>query len=102
MISLKPAHLKKVKKVLSGNVPEYGVLVYGARAASGAGTRSYLDLAVLADAPLAAARLEKLAADFRAAALPFRVETVDWAVTGSSFRREIRKTGVPIQAARGK
>lgn len=97
MIDLKPAYLKKVKTILSGHVPEYDVLVYGSRADGTARTYSYLDLAVMAEKPLPAPRLEKLASAFTAAALPFRVETVDWAATGASFRKEIKKTGVLIQ-----
>ncbi|OGR77389.1 MAG: hypothetical protein A2X32_04260 [Elusimicrobia bacterium GWC2_64_44] len=97
MIDLKPIFLKKVKKILAGNVPEYEVLVYGARAGSKGKTYSYLDLAIMTDKPLAAARLEKLTAAFQAADLPFRVETVDWAGTGPGFRKEIKKTAVVLQ-----
>jgi len=99
MIDLKPVYLKKVKKILSGNVPECEVLVYGSRAAGTAKTYSYLDLAVMSDKPLAAPRLEKMTADFKAAGFPFRVETICWASTGPSFRKEIKKTGVPIQTS---
>lgn len=97
MIDLKPAYLKKVKKILSGNVPEYDVLVYGSRADGTAKTYSYLDLAVMSEKPLAPALLGKLAAEFTSAGFPFRVETIDWGSTGGSFRKEIRKTGVLIQ-----
>ena len=97
MIDLKPAYLKKVKGILSSNVPEFDVLVYGSRARGTAKKFSYLDLAVLTEKPLQAPRLEKMAAAFTAASLPFRVETIDWAATGSSFRKVIRKTGVLIQ-----
>jgi predicted nucleotidyltransferase len=98
MISLKPAELAKVKKILSGNVPEYEVLVYGARAAGAVKNRAYLDLAVMtSDKPLPAARLAKLADAFTAAALPFKVETVDWAGTGNNYRKEIKRTAVVLQ-----
>lgn len=97
MIGLTPAHLKKVKKVLSGNVPEYGVMVYGARAQGKASTYSYLDLAIMTDKPLPEPRLKKLTDAFAAASLPFRVETVDWASTGSSYRKEIQRTAVVLQ-----
>lgn len=97
MIDLKPAYLKKVRKILSGNVPEYGVMVYGARAQGKANTYSYLDLAIMTDKPLPAARMDKLTADFTAAKFPFRVETVDWAGTGASFRKEIQRTAVELQ-----
>ncbi len=97
MIDLKPAYLNKVKKVLSGNVPECEVLVYGSRADGTSKTYSYLDLVIMADKPLGAARLEKIAAAFKTAGLPFRVETIDWAATGSAFRKEIKRTAVVIQ-----
>lgn len=97
MIDLKPSYLKKVKKILSGNVPEYDVLVYGSRADGTAKAYSYLDLAVMTDKPLPPARLGKLTADFASAGFPFRVETIDWGATGGGFRKEIKKTGVLIQ-----
>ena len=99
MIDLKPVFLKKVKGILSLNVPEFDVLVYGARAGGVNKKHSYLDLVVMSDKPLAAARLEKLEAAFKAAGLPFLVETICWASTGPSYRKEMKKTGVLIQKA---
>ena len=99
MIDLKPIFLKKVKKILAGNVPEYEVLVYGARAGSKGKTYSYLDLAIMTDKPMPAPRLEKLAAAFTEAHFPFRVETIDWAGTGKDFRKEIQRTAVVLQPA---
>ena len=97
MIDLKPIFLKKVKGILAGHMPEFDVLVYGSRAEGTAKKFSYLDLAVITEKPLVLPRLEKMAAAFAAADLPFRVETVDWAATGSAFRKVIKKTGVLIQ-----
>jgi len=102
MIDLKPNHLRKVKDILAGHVPEFDVLIYGSRADGSAKAHSYLDLAVMADNPLAPPRLEKLSAAFTAASFPFRVETVDWAATGQGFRKVIKKTGVLIQKSRNK
>jgi len=99
MIDLKPIFMRKVKNILTGHVPEFDVLVYGSRAEGTAKKYSYLDLAVMADKPLAAPRLEKMAAAFTAAGFPFRVETIDWAATGTAFRKEIKKTGVLIQTS---
>lgn len=97
MIDLKPIFMKKVKRILAGHMPEFDVLVYGSRADGTAKKFSYLDLAVISEKPLIAARLEKMAAAFTAADFPFRVETIDWAATGSDFRKEIKRTGVLIQ-----
>lgn len=102
MIDLKPIFLKKVKNILAGHVPEFDVLVYGSRAAGTGNKYSYLDLAILTEKPLVAPRLEKMAAAFTAASLPFRVETIDWAATGSSFRKVVKKTGVLIQQTKKK
>ena len=99
MIDLKPIFLRKVKNILAGHVPEFDVLVYGSRAEGPAKKYSYLDLAVMADKPLVAPRLEKMASAFKAADFPFRVETIDWAATGAVFRKEIKKTGVLIQTS---
>ena len=97
MIDLKPIFMKKVKNILSGNVPEFDVMVYGSRAVGKANAHSYLDLAVMSDKPLVAPRLEKMEAAFKAADFPFRVETICWASTGPAYRKEIKKTGVLIQ-----
>ena len=102
MIDLKPAYLKKVKGILSANVPEFDVLVYGSRAGGVNKKHSYLDLVVMSDKPLAAARLEKLEAAFKEAGFPFRVETICWAATGSAYRQEMKKTGVLIQETKKK
>lgn len=97
MLDVKPTDMRKILKVLSGNVPEYEVLAYGPRATGRASRHSYLDLAVISDKPLGEARLSKLSADFLAASLPFRVDTVDWAATGASYRKEIKRTAVTLR-----
>jgi predicted nucleotidyltransferase len=97
MIDLKSNHLKKVKGILAGHVPEYDVLIYGSRADGSAKPRSYLDLAIITDTPLVARRLEDLSQAFAGAGFPFNVDTVDWAATGKDFRKEIKRTGVLIQ-----
>ncbi len=99
MIDLKPVLLKKVKTILKLNVPEFDVLVYGSRASGSSKAHHYLDLVVMSDTPITAARLEKLEAAFKAADLPFRVETICWAATGPSYRKEMKKTAVLIQKA---
>lgn len=97
-IALKPADMKKIRKILSGNVPEYGVMVFGARTMPKAKNYAYLDLAIMTtDKPLGAKRMDALTAAFTAAALSFKVETVDWAGTGSNFRKEIKRTAVMLQ-----
>ena len=97
MIDLEPAHLRKIKNILSGSLPEFDVMVYGISASGPAKKYSYLDLAVMSEKPLPSGRLEKLAAEFTAARFPFKVETVDWAASGKDFRKVIKKTGVLIQ-----
>ncbi len=102
MIDLEPVFLKKVKAILKARVPEFDVLVYGARAAGVSKAHHYLDLLVMSDKPLSEARLGKLSDAFKAAGFPFRVETVCWAATGPSYRKEMKKTGVLIQKAKSK
>lgn len=104
MIDLKPVFLKKVKSILASNVPEFDVLVYGSRAAGAnkSNKHPYLDLVVMSDKPLGTDRLDKLAASFREASFPFRVETICWAATGANYRKEMKKTGVLIQETRKK
>lgn len=97
MIDLKPVFLKKVISILALNVPEFDVMVYGSRAGGVNKKHSYLDLVVMSDKPLAAARIEKLSAAFKAACFPFLIEIIDWAATGPSYRKEIKKTSVLLR-----
>ncbi|OGC64662.1 hypothetical protein A2326_00090 [candidate division WWE3 bacterium RIFOXYB2_FULL_41_6] len=89
--------MRTVKGILAGAVPEYEVLVYGLRAGGTAKPYSYLDLAIMTDKPLGVERMEKLAATFAGAGLPFRVESVDWADTSNDFRKEIKRTAVVLR-----
>ena len=97
MIDLKPDHLKKVKRILAGNVPEYEVLCYGSRAEGTAKKFSYLDLAVMTLQPLPPLRLEKLSTAFAGAGFPFRVETVDWAALVAASRSARLKTSTKAE-----
>lgn len=88
--------MRKVKSILSGEVPGCDILAYGQRVSGNAKPKSYLDLAIVAEKPLGKARMEELAAAFAGAGLPFPVELVDWAAAGSDFRKEIKRTAVSL------
>lgn len=100
-LAMSPVHLKKVKAILSGEVPGCGVLLYGPRAAGTAKPKAYLDLAIMSEKPLGREKMEKLGAAFAGAGLPFPVALVDWADTGSSFRKEIRRTAIQLEPCGG-
>lgn len=95
-LSLTPLHMRKVKSILSGEVPDCDILAYGQRAVGAAKPKAYLDLAIVADKPLGKARMEEITNIFAKAGLPFPVALVDWADTGSSFRKEIKRTAVSL------
>lgn len=89
--------MRKIKSILSGFVPGCGVMVYGSRTAANAKSRSYLDLAIMVDKPLGAERMKEITAAFTTSGLPFPVALVDWADTGSDFRKEIKRTAILIR-----
>lgn len=58
---------------------------------------SDLDLAVIAEQPLSLAVSAGLSEDFSNSDLPWKVDVVDWATTGESFRQIIERDKVVLQ-----
>ncbi len=85
-IDVAPAHWDTVRDILARHVPGHEVWAFGSRVTGGARSYSDLDLAVLTEA-------------FAESNLPWRVDIVDWATTGESFRRIIERVHVVVQRA---
>jgi predicted nucleotidyltransferase len=88
-IDLRPRDLESVCRILADHVPDREVWAFGSRVGGAAKEFSDLDLAILGDAPLAAAVLADLQEAFRESDLPFKVDVIDWATTQDHFRRII-------------
>jgi type I restriction enzyme S subunit len=100
-IDVRPDHWRIVRRILRRHVPGHEIWAFGSR--TGGRTKPYsdLDLAVIGDRPLPLAVSAALAEDFSESDLPWKVDVVDWATTGDSFRRIIEESKVVVQRRPG-
>jgi predicted nucleotidyltransferase len=99
MIDLPAPDLETVRGILARRIPEREVWAFGSRVSGKAKPYSDLDLAILGEEPLSLADLAALAEDFDESPLPFKVDLVDWATTGTAFRDVIRREAVVVREA---
>lgn len=59
-----------------------------------------MDLAVITETPLATLLIAELKDAFTESDLPFKVDIVDWAVTGERFRAIVEREYLVIQEGR--
>lgn len=97
-VDLRPDHWAIVREALRHHVPDREVLAFGSRATWTAKEYSDLDLAVMGEEPLPLRTSSALAEALGDSDLPFKVDVVDWARIDDTFRRIIRRHGVPVQA----
>lgn len=86
MLDLAPNHLAEVRRILGRHIPGREVRAFGSRVTGAAKPFSDLDLVVMGDTPLDFRQLSALKDAFAESNLPFRVDLVDWATTGETFR----------------
>ena len=96
-LEIRPDHLKIVEEILEKHLPDREVWAFGSRVNGTAKETSDLDLVVIAETPLDFQRLGSLRDDFSESNLPYKVDVVDWAKIGETFREIIRKEKVVIQ-----
>ena len=96
-----PEHLKIVREILRRHLPDREVRVFGSRVTGRARTFSDLDLAIMGEAPLPPGVTAALAEAFSESDLPFKVDIVDWATTGESFRKVIEAERIVLQPLPG-
>ncbi|MFH1562248.1 MAG: nucleotidyltransferase domain-containing protein [Nitrospirota bacterium] len=99
-IDINPNDLCQVQAILRKYVPEYDVWVFGSRVQWTAKKTSDLDLAVITDVPLDTICLADLKEALSQSDLPFKVDVVDWAVTGEAFRKIITREYELIQISK--
>lgn len=97
-VHLSQAERDEVCRVLRRHVPDAKVWVFGSRVRGGHRPYSDLDLAIEAKQPLSLEMMADLTAAFDEADLPFKVDLVDWATVGPSFKRIIEEQRVLLQA----
>jgi type I restriction enzyme S subunit len=96
-VDISPDHWAIVRDILRRHLPQHEVWAFGSRVKHKAKRYSDLDLAVIADAPLAPSVLAALREDFSDSDLPWKVDMVDWATTSETFRQIIAREKVVVQ-----
>jgi type I restriction enzyme, S subunit len=96
-IEIESEHWKIVSDILRRHVPHLDVWAFGSRARFKAKKHSDLDLVVVTDRPLPISLAAAIAESFSESDLPYRVDVVDWATTGESFRKIIERDKVVVQ-----
>ncbi len=96
-IDLSEKDWREVMGILRAYVPEYAVWAFGSRVGGTAKAYSDLDLAVIAKEPLSLALMADLKEAFDESDLVFKVDVVDWATTGDSFRKIIENRKIVLQ-----
>lgn len=100
LIDVRPDHLELVLDILRRHVPDREVWAFGSRARGTARATSDLDLCILGDTPLGFKLLGRLRDAFSESNLPYKVDVVDWATTGASFRKIMEDCKVVVQTGR--
>ena len=96
-LEIRPDHLKIVEEILEKHVPDREVWAFGSRVNGTAKETSDLDLVVIGENPLDFQTLGALRDDFSESNLPYKVDVVDWAKIGETFREIIRKDKIIIK-----
>jgi type I restriction enzyme S subunit len=96
-IDIRPGEWEIVRGLIERHVPSREIWAFGSRVIGTAKPFSDLDLAILGSQPLTLSTLADLADDFSESDLPFKVDIVDWATTGESFRKVIEAGRVILQ-----
>ena len=91
-----PADLETVRRILREHAPGLEARAFGSRVSWTARETSDLDLALMTDEPLDAARMAALRSAFTDSRLPFRVDVVDWAGASDGFREAIESGCVTL------
>lgn len=98
-LDLDPSALEMVRAILREQVSGMEVRAFGSRVTGTSRRMSDLDLAFMTSEPMDLSRRALLRESFTESALPIRVDVVDWAATGETFRRIIEEAYVVVQEA---
>jgi predicted nucleotidyltransferase len=100
MIDLPQTQLKLVKEILSRQVPNLEVRVFGSRITGEAKPYSDLDLVIVGNVELPQDVYYRLKDSFEESTLPIRIEVLDWHRISAEFRRVIEQNYQIIQASK--
>lgn len=97
VLDITPEHLVEVQRLLRARAPRPAtVWAFGSRVLGTATAYSDLDLAIDAGRRLSWAEQADLQEAFEEAALPFRVDIVDWATVSQAFRDRVTSQRIPL------
>lgn len=100
MIDLAEKDLAEVRRILSEQVPDCEVRVFGSRIEGAAGRFSDLDLVLVCDKRVDWRRIGALKDAFAASDLPITVDILDWHAISDEFRAIIERNYRIIQNGR--
>lgn len=100
LLGIDPHDLETVRTILQEYVPGYEVRAFGSRV-HGRKIKKFsdLDLAVITETPLDTLHMAELKDAFIESGLPFKVDIIDWVVTGERFRVIVEREYLVIQEA---
>jgi len=98
-IDVRPDFWEIVRNILKKHVPQHEVWAFGSCVKWTAKEYSDLDLAIITEKPLPFSTSAALREDFSESDLPWRVDFLDWATTGESFREVVARDKVVVQTA---
>lgn len=98
LLGIDSRDLETVREILQAYLPGYEVRAFGSRV-HGRKIKKFsdLDLAVITGKPLDTLLIADLKDAFTESDLPFKVDIIDWAVTGEPFRLIVEKEYLVIQ-----
>jgi predicted nucleotidyltransferase len=101
MIDIEEKHLIEIKRILSEQVPDCEVRVFGSRAEGKAEKFSDLDLVLIGSVKLDRRRIERLKDAFAASNLPMTVDVLDYNAISKEFQAVVDKQYEVIQQKLG-
>ncbi len=97
MIDLTKPYLTELKKILSQNIPNMKVIVFGSRVSGKARQYSDIDLVIIGDNKIDWRVIENLKDAFSESNLPYMVDIVDWHAISEEFQKVILEKFEVIQ-----
>jgi len=86
MIDIEEKYLAEIRRILSEQVPDCEVRVFGSRIEGKAGKFSDLDLVLICEEKLDWRRIELLKDAFASSNLPMTIDVLDWHTLSDEFK----------------
>ena len=97
-LAMTAEELTQLQCILKRYVPEFKIWAFGSRITGHHKPFSDLDLALVGPYPISLSTRAALHEALSEAAIPYKVDIVDWATTSESFRAVIEKQKIDISS----